>query len=621
LKCSIRNCTSKVVQDELCRVHWTEKVHKSHLDNSNMHDLGIFRYAKDCLSEYMPNETPEFHKKFMLDLLRLHDPRHRNRMERLLNLINYRGSAKSTLVDMIYVSYLCAYNGKKMKIVDEQGEVQECLINEGLIVIISETATSAEDFVVRIRNEFTQNPMMVYLYKASIEDAMDNITGAWTQSAFRINGTFVQAVGTGQQIRGKIKGASRITTLIADDIYSEKNVLTEDSRAKITKWWTRATTNSVDDLKGKIILVNTIVHEDTINVQAKNNKLWKTIEYSVMPIEKFKKLVNEHTKLNRSTGDCLLPFDEIKDSRERRDKQYEYFKQLQDKEDWELAWKERQDLYFLILKYQEAALNSELGALYQEYFNITVPEETKKFRPEYFQKAEGINVFWRHGYNWIEGGIFKEPELITIEFGIDMAAGTKDGDDTVITVAGITSSRKVFVLHQFIGKTSLRDVLPDFHHINKISLDRTFADKIGLIDETFRLALKYRPLKIKFGIAGEEIAVLEEMRNIFAKNGISSQIVPRLQSAQGGKKYDRIINTCLPYYETMSVWHRAGLIKLENQLEFLGATKNDDAADSLEVALWQLQLPSTASLSWFEPKKDSKYRIPEELVKFDWRVG
>lgn len=616
IKC---HCGEKIVADGLCREHWVEKKYAEYLDNSDPSNLGIFKYARECLSEYMPNNTPDFHKRFMLDLLRLFDPRHRNRMERLLNLINYRGSAKSTLVDMIFVSYLCAHNGMDMKVLCEDGQILTCPIREGLIVIISETATSAEDFVVRIRNEFTQNPSFTYLYRASIEDAMDSVTGAWTQSAFKINGTFVQAVGTGQQIRGKIKGASRITTLIADDIYSEKNILTEESRDKIKKWWSRATSNSVDDLRGKTILVNTIVHEDTINVQAKNNKLWKTIEYQLMPIMKFKKLVNEHSKYNRFTGQCLLPFDELDNDRERRDKQYEYFMKVQTSEDWGLAWPERQSLYFVMLKYQEAALNSDLSSLYQEYFNITVPEETKKFRPEFFQRIE-FEVFNKYGYNWIKVGSNK-PELINIEFGIDMAAGTKDGDDTVITVVGITADRKVYVIHQFIGKTSLRDLLQDSHHIQKVSVDSGVADKIGLIDETFRLALRYKPLKIKFGIAGEEVLVLEEMRNVFNKQGVYSMILPRPQTVQNGKKYDRIMNTCLHYYETMSVWHRTGLTKLEYQLEFLGTTKNDDAADSLEVALYDIQIPSSVEYGLFDSRQTQLTNAPNSIRKFDWRAN
>ena len=64
---------------------------------------------------------------------------------------------------------------------------------------------------------------------------------------------FVQGIGARQQIRGKVKGASRPTLVIADDIYSEETVITEESRAKIKRWWNNAVMNSIDNVKGKVV--------------------------------------------------------------------------------------------------------------------------------------------------------------------------------------------------------------------------------------------------------------------------------------------------------------------------------------------------------------------------------
>ena len=167
-----------------------DKKFKEWLDNSDPDNLGIIKWAKDILPEYLPQNTPEFHKELYQALLELFDPSLINRLERQLLITSYRGSAKSTVANMVFASYLVANNGRTMKI-RINNEVVEVRILERFIVIISETGTMAEDFTVRIRDEFSTNPNIRYYYQLQIENAYDDITGKWTRAAFKMNGCFV----------------------------------------------------------------------------------------------------------------------------------------------------------------------------------------------------------------------------------------------------------------------------------------------------------------------------------------------------------------------------------------------------------------------------------------------
>lgn len=614
-------CSKKAYKEGLCDTHWFNKREQEvYLDNTDRNNLGIVKWSRDFLPEYARNVTPEMHKFIYELVLSLFDPFYKNKFERLLELINWRGSGKSAVI-MILVSYLIAHNGMKMKI-RSNGKITEAEIKERLVVIASETGGSAEDFVVRIRDEFGINEKLRHYYKGKFEEATDSETGQWTRRAFKYNSCFVLGIGTGQQVRGKIKGAYRATLFIADDLYSEKNTITEESRTKVRNWWNTAAFNSVDDVDGKCVVLGTIVHEDTILVDLEKNKLWKTIKFHLMPVEKFEELKSKHLKVNNQIGTCDLPFDDIEDEFIRKEKQRKYFKDLEATGEWDLAWPERADLYFIALKYQEAVINNTTASFYQEYFHMVISEEMKKFRKEYFQKLNNVHLDYKYSYNWLTiPELYGDtPKVANIDFGVDMAGvGSKEGDDWVIDVNAALEDNRRIGLHTYIGRASLRDSLfddsPETLRKDKVVMDRSLIKKVGIADECFRLALVFHPRYIKIGIGNAaEGVIVEEVRRIFRSNGIFDvQVMARPQSRQGGTKEERITNTLLPYYETMSVFHLGDQHIKEHQLEFLGKAAHDDIADAEEVSFWNLQNPSPVSMEYFEPKLTKK-KMPKELL-------
>lgn len=588
-------CNKKAVaNDGLCYSHHLAAKKAEWLDNTDINNLGIVKWCHEIMPEFAFNETPWFHKKLFIDLLNLYNPAFRNKYERLYELISFRESAKSTAANTLFVSYIIAHNGETFKFTID-GKVEQFTINEKAIIIISQTAGAAEDFTVRIRDAFSTSERLRYYYRFAIQDALDSETGQWTRATFQINGTYVQGVGSGQMIRGKVKGISRPSLVIADDIYSENNTISEDRRKKIKAWWNNAVMNSVDNLTGKVVVLGTILHDDTIVVELENNPRWKVMKIPVMPIDKFHKFIKEHTKIDWELSVCWLPHSDVPDKTKRESMQRAYFDKVQKAEDWQLAWPERIDLYLLAIKWQEAVYNRSTSGLYQEYFHITTSPLEKSFRPEYFQVLKPYELKYEIGYNWIKLYGEEQWRNINIEFGVDLAGEGKD--DFAVCVVGVLPDMRLLILNQVTGKWGIRDDIEsedDRLRINRVLMDshRTTIKRIGVVDELFRMALRYHPSKIKIGIAGEEALILSEVRRVFQENrDYTTTIMARPQQSRDGKKEQRIIHTLLPYYETRMVFHAPGLNKLEYQLEYLGKSSHDDCADSAECAVYQIEVP------------------------------
>ncbi len=619
-------CNESVIKDGLCTHHFKKSKFNEWLDNTDPKNLGIVKWCHEMMPEFAFDKTPWFHEKLFLDLLKLYNPEYRNKYERLYEFISFRESAKSTAANTLFASYILAHNGKAFKI-KVDGETVEYPIDESLIVIISETSTSAEEFTVRIRDAFSTSERLRYYYNVEFRDAIDSITGQWTRSSFKFNDCFVQAVGSGQQIRGKVKGASRPTLVIADDIYSENNTVTEERRARIKYWWNNAVMNSVDNVRGKVLVLGTILHDDTIIVELEKNPQWNTIKIELMPIDKFHVFLEEHIKVDWDISTCYLPFHDVEDKDDRQRKQKAYFNNVQDSREWGLAWPERIDLYLLALKYQECVHNQIVSGLYQEYFHITKSPEDRRFRRDFFQTLPKWEYKWEHYHSWIKISDWKDEWLICqTQFGVDLAGGGKD--DAVVTVTATLPDHRILVLHQAIGKFSIRDDASSAPatdlRLNKVILNRDVLRKKGIVDECFRLAIRFHPSRIKVGCAGEEEQVVDLMRQVFQENkNFETYIYPRKQTKLEGRKEERILNTCLPYYETRMVYHDPALSKLEYQLEYLGKSTHDDCADSLECSFYGLEIPENLTHDWFTAKEssDSKpyWRMPDTNRDFDWR--
>ena len=606
MTCNWEGCSREALKNDThCREHHIELKEREWLDNSDPDNLGITKWIHEMMPEFAFSKSAKYHKTMLLELLSLYDPGLKNKYERLRAFVAFRESAKSTLANTLFVSYIIAHNNKSFKF-KVDGKIKNYLINEKTIVIISETAMGAEDFTSRIRDAFSTSPRLKWYYQFSIQEAIDSLTGQWTRSAFQINGLYVLGVGTGQMIRGKVKGQYRPTLVIPDDIYSENNTITEERRLRVKRWWNNAVMNSIDSLLGKVVMLGTILHEDTVLAQVEYNPMWKVIKIPVMGkvttdnrvvMDRFHEFLDTYIRYDRNSNTCVLPFDEVHDTVKRRQKQQEFFAKVQAEKDWELQWPERIDLYLLALKFKEAVYSDSIDGFYQEYFHQILPPY-KRFTTNMFMHIEHYEFEHNIGLNWLY--VFGAWHHVDIVFGVDLAAG-KGRDKAVITVLAVLPDGRCVILlqregaywglrdevHQKWGQSAALDL-----RLNKVVTDRDSLSRVGLIDEIVRLAIVYHPSTIKVGVAGEESLIVQGLGTLLRENRLYTiHVMARPQTSQEGKKEQRIQNTLLPYYETRMVYHAGLLQALEHQLEFLGKTAHDDHADSAECAFFALTFP------------------------------
>ena len=626
-------CNNDTIPNQsLCSLHFKEYWEDIWCDNSNIDDLGIVKWAKYHLPEYARDNTPTFHKEAYIQLFQLYDPFYTMRIQRQVQFVWFREAGKSAVL-AIFVMFLLTHNDKKIWIKGLRGEKIQIDIKERLIAIISETGPSSEEFVKRLRDEFPVNEKFKWFYPYVFKEVeLDERIAKnkqkndeWRMKSFLFNNCNVLGLGAKQQIRGKVKGAYRATMAIFDDIYSENTVKTEESRRGTRIWFQRSALNSIDSMMGKVIAVNTIVHEDTVTVDNMRDSQWKNIFVPIMPLEKFKKFISEHLIVNKVTGETKLLFDDIKNEVERIEKQREYYLKVQEDEDWGLAWKERRDLYYLALMYKSATTSSGLSGIYQEFFHEILSEESKRFKSHYFQYIE-FELVKDFGQTFIKCDLYDKPVLLNIEFGVDLSSGTADGDEGVISIVGSTWDKRRFLIDVIAGKFDHRDDLYQSRtdRYAFIETDRSNIKKIGMMDEIIRQMELYNPSKIKIGIAGEEVSFLNELRKLLYVKQNYTQLLARQQNKQGGSKFERIFNTLLPLFQSYLVYFRKGISeKMQYQLEFLTSAKNDDMADSFEVVCWQMYNPSKMVLEDFAPKKqvESKYYPQKKTNQFDWRTA
>jgi hypothetical protein len=388
--------------------------------------------------------------------------------------------------------------------------------------------------------------------------------------------------------------------------------------------------NSLDDLRGKALLAGTIVHEDTVLVECEKSSSWKTVKFYPMPINEFYELL-KHLKIDEDHRVCQMPFDEEPNEVLRTFNQSTYFKELQETKDWQLAWKERTDLYYMAIKYKDAVQTGAIQQFYQEYFHITIPESAKRFKREYFQEIKGEwRVFQEFGYNWFEcKELYEDPQIINIEFGLDIAGVSNYADNTSITPVGMLPDNRGIVFPTVYGKMNTRDVLLEdssyLFRYDKVLVEKQYLAKAGFMDETFRLYLQYFPHLIKIGVAGQENRFPEDMRLLFQANGIFVNIQPRPQNVSKGSKHERIRNGLLKRYETLSMFHCKGNQLLEMELEYLTKYTTDDVADSLEVAMYNIQVPASVRYKDFSEPQRVRRRPFSTYIQgndtWDWKVN
>ena len=215
-------------------------------------NIGLF--GKICFPTALKAVVPPFHGNIYRGL--------RNEKIRRLMIAAPRGTAKSTVVSLVYPLWKVAFKASS---------------DDLFIVIISESQAQSVNFLNRIKYHLNNSR----IFKETFGDHSITTAKRWTNNdVILANGARLIAVGTGQRVRGFIEGDTRPNLIIVDDFESELNAFTAEGRTKNRKWVTEAVIPSLSD-DGRIVMIGTVISEDCFLCWAKESPTWKVLWYSI----------------------------------------------------------------------------------------------------------------------------------------------------------------------------------------------------------------------------------------------------------------------------------------------------------------------------------------------------
>jgi hypothetical protein len=105
------------------------------------------------------------------------------------------------------------------------------------ILYVSETATHADNQVMTVRRQLEQNQLLRLVFGDLVPDRTSS--NKWTDSEIELtNGCRLSSVGTGGQVRGTSKDATRPTRIVVDDFQDAETIRkSETQREKDLRWF------------------------------------------------------------------------------------------------------------------------------------------------------------------------------------------------------------------------------------------------------------------------------------------------------------------------------------------------------------------------------------------------
>ena len=150
-----------------------------------------------------------------------------------------RGHAKSTVMSLQNVLHAALFGYKRY------------------ILLVSDTEAQAVSFLDAIKNELETNERI-------LADFGEQSGKTWkTGSILLSNGCRIDAVGSGQKLRGRRNYERRPDLILCDDIENDEGVRTAEQRQKTADWFWKAVCKSGDSYTD-ILVIGTILHHDSL---------------------------------------------------------------------------------------------------------------------------------------------------------------------------------------------------------------------------------------------------------------------------------------------------------------------------------------------------------------------
>jgi hypothetical protein len=412
---------------------WMDNTHTS----SNIDKQGILAFLKYWFPEHFNKPWAQHHHQMTKILWEMFRPDKASRLERQGYFIIHREAAKTTLSSFGFPNYFIWLKGFSPWVRYEadgwEGSdrhdydiVKLPPIDEPVILILSETATQSEYFVTNIKDNIDTHkglrrffgPKDAVIIESEDDEDVGKGTKIWRKNAFRTNdGTMVVGKGAGQQIRGTNFFGKRPHLAFVDDMYSRNNTKTETRLKDLNRWFFAELSNSLDNEKGKLFFLGTIVHPMTVAQQIMGSDQWFGLNKPIIGLEELRTVLDKHCQL---IGDKVT----IPDKEE--------CKRIQETLTT-LSWPEKHTLHYILSLYKREWEQQNIRYFYQEYLNISEAPEDAKFSREKLVEVEfgydfdGVLTFTYNNTLW--------KALVDPVMCVDVASSERTtADDSAIAV-------------------------------------------------------------------------------------------------------------------------------------------------------------------------------------------
>ena len=147
-----------------------------------------------------------------------------------------------------------------------------CLVGQDPFGVMGEDRTASKGYIILTKDSFDQAKLELQSIKEEIEhndkfrrDWGDFVGAPWGAAEIvTSNNVRIEALGTGQKIRGRRHGHMRPQLLILDDLENDSMVRSPTQRQKAKEWVTRAVEKAGDPKSCDYIYIGTHLHYDCI---------------------------------------------------------------------------------------------------------------------------------------------------------------------------------------------------------------------------------------------------------------------------------------------------------------------------------------------------------------------
>lgn len=324
-----------------------------------------------------------------------------------------RGHSKSTSITLSYLLAVLLFRERQYAI------------------IVSDTEGQAVQFLGDLKVELTDNEDIAKLFGNIIllKDSETKIV-AQTEDGYKFR---VEAKGSEQKVRGLKWMSKRPDLLICDDLENDEIVMNKERREKFRSWFFKALIPAMSD-KGRIIVVGTILHLDSVLERLLNDPHWYTARYKAH---------------NEDFSEILWPERFSKERLERIRSNY--------------------------------VTQGMPEGYSQEYLNYPIDDSVAYFRRDDFRFFDPDNL---------------PTERLSYYSAIDFAITSSERSDyTVIVTVGIDEHNKMYVVDVNRGRWDAQEIIDEMINTQIRYNPELFAAESGMISKSLGPFLKEQMLQ------------------------------------------------------------------------------------------------------------------------------